>query len=233
VTLLDENLEDVTLAMKPTVSLAGRMLLEASPASPLGAGALSIVARSKEPATFRELSVSPAPVAPDLTFTLRGLAGQMLLRPNGRLMNNWFLKAVLLGNQDITDVPTEFREEDSTHLQIVLTTRASEVGGTVTDDKGQPVANCNVVLFSEDMAGWFPWSSRFRTVRPDRDGHFTIKGLRSGRYYAIALPPERSFAAQAIDAATFESMVKDATVLVLGDEQQRQVDLKVAASGRD
>lgn len=113
----------------------------------------------------------------------------------------------------------------------MLTTRASEVIGNVTGKKGEPVANCNVVLFSEDKAGWFPWSSRFRTLRPDRVGRFSIKGLRSGRYYLIALPPERSFNAQAIDAATLESLVKDATVVVLGDEAQRQVDLKVAATG--
>jgi hypothetical protein len=231
VTLVDENLEDVTLAMKPTVSRAGRVLLEPSPGSPLAAGALAIVARSKERSTLGELFVSPAPVAPDLSFTLRGLAGQILLRPNGRVMNNWFLKAVLLGNQDITDVPTEFREGESARLQIVLTTRASELGGTVTGDKGEPVANCNVVLFSEDKAGWFPWSSRFHTLRPDRDGRFSIKGLRSGRYYLIALPPERSFNAQSIDSATLESLVKDATILVLGEDEQRQVDLKVAATG--
>jgi hypothetical protein len=70
-------------------------------------------------------------------------------------------------------------------------------------------------------------------VRPDRDGRFSINGLRSGRYYVIALPPERSFNAQAIDAATLESMVKDATVLVLGEEEQRQVDLKVAGRRGD
>jgi hypothetical protein len=44
-TLVDDNLEDVTLAMKPTVNLAGRVLFEPSPASALAADALSIVAR--------------------------------------------------------------------------------------------------------------------------------------------------------------------------------------------
>jgi hypothetical protein len=232
VTLVDENLEDVTLSMKPTVNLAGRVVLEPSPAPALAADALSIVPRSKDP-SFGDLRVSPAAVTTDLTFTLGRLAGQILLRPNGRVMNNWFLKAVLLGTQDITDVPTEFREEDSTRLQVVLTTRASELTGTITNDKGEPVANCNVVLFGEDKAGWFPWSIRFRTVRPDRDGRFSIKGLRSGRYYLIALPPERSFNAQAVDAATLEPLVKEATALVLGEEEQRRVDLKVVAKGGD
>ena len=231
VTLVDENLEDVSLAMKPTVNLAGRVLLDPSPASALAADALSIVTRSSE--RWSQLSVSPAPVMTDRTFTLRGLAGQILLRPSGRLMNNWFLKAVLLGNQDVTDLPTEFREEDSSRLQIVLTTRASEVAGNVTGERGEPVANCNLVLFGDDKAGWIAWSSRLRMVRPDRDGRFSIKGLRAGRYYLIALPPERSFNAQAIDAATLEPLVKEAALLVLGEEEQRNVDLKVAGTGGD
>jgi hypothetical protein len=232
-TLVDENLEDVIVSMKPTVNLAGRVVFEPAPAPALAANALSIGAQLQERWTSFDLRVSPAAVTTDLTFTLRRLAGQMLLRPNGRVMTNWFLKAVLLGTQEITDVPTEFREEDSARLQVVLTTRASELTGNVTGTKGEPVANCNVVLFGEDKAGWFPWSTRFRTVRPDRDGRFSIKGLRSGRYYLIALPPERSINAQAIDPATLEPLVKEATALVLGEEEQRQVDLKVVAKGGD
>jgi hypothetical protein len=232
-TLVDENLEDVIVSMKPTVNLAGRVVFEPAPAPALAANALSIGAQLQERWTSFDLRVSPAAVTTDLTFTLRRLAGQMLLRPNGPVMTNWFLKAVLLGTQEITDVPTEFREEDSARLQVVLTTRASELTGNVTGTKGEPVANCNVVLFGEDKAGWFPWSTRFRTVRPDRDGRFSIKGLRSGRYYLIALPSERSINAQAIDPATLEPLVKEATALVLGEEEQRQVDLKVVAKGGD
>jgi hypothetical protein len=232
-TLVDENLEDVIVSMQPTVNLAGRVVFEPAPAPALTADALSIVAQLTERWTSSDLRVSPAAVTTDLTFALRRLAGQILLRPNGRVMNNWFLKAVLLGTQDITDVPTEFREEDSTRLQVVLTTRASELTGTITNDKGEPVTNCSVVLFAEDKTSWFPLSIKFRMTRPERDGRFSIKGLRSGRYYVIALPPERSINAQAMDAATLEPLVKEATALVLGEEDQRQMDLKVVAKGGD
>lgn len=232
-TLMDENLEDAIVSMKPTTNLGGRVVFEPAPAPALAAGALSITAQWKERWTSSDLVVSPAAVATDLTFTLRRLGGQIVLRPKGGTMTGWFLKAVLLGTEDITDVPTEFREEDSTGLQVVLTARASEVTGTVRGDKGESGPNCNIVLFGEDKAGWFPWSIRFRVVRPDNDGRFSIKGLRSGRYYVIALPPERWFNAQAVDAATLEPLVKEATALVLGEEEQRQVDVKVVAKGGD
>jgi hypothetical protein len=178
----------------------------------------------------------PSAVEPDSTFTLRRLAGELLLRLNGQAMANWALKAVLLGNQDITDLPTEFRAEDSNHLQVVLTTRASELSGSVTNDKGEP-ARCPVVLFGEDKASWFRSSVRFRMVWTGRDGRFSVKGLRPGRYYLIAVPPGRSFNSETtMDAAAFEALAKEATALVLGEDEQRIVDLKIpadAAGGKD
>jgi hypothetical protein len=228
-TLVDMDLDDVVVSMKPTVSLAGRVVFETAPAPAMTADALTIGAQMKDRSMPSEVAVRPAAVAADLTFTLRRLAGELIVRPNGP--NNWVLKAVLLGNRDITDVPTEFRAEDSGRLQVVLTTRASELSGSVTNDKGEPIASCSVVLFSEDKASWFQSSLRFRLAYTGRDGRFDIKGLRSGRYYLIALPRERAPSFQSVDAAALEPLVKDATALVLGEDEQRVVDLKVTNPG--
>jgi Carboxypeptidase regulatory-like domain len=225
-TLVDTDVDDVVVSMKPTVNLAGRVVFETAPAPVLAADALSMRVEPKDRSTSFDFQRS-SPVAADLTFTLRRLAGEVMVRPNGGVPNNWMLKAVLLGNRDITDVPTEFRAEDSGRLQVVLTTRASELTGNVTNDKGEPAANCNVVLFSEDKANWFQSSLRFRMTYSGRDGRFSIKGLRSGRYYLIAVPRERALSYQGVDAAALEPLVKDATALVLGEDEQRQVDLKV------
>jgi hypothetical protein len=228
-TLVDRDLDDVVVSMKPTVNLAGRVVFETAPAPALAADALSIDAFLKD--RSMEVPLRPPAVAADLTFTLRRLAGELIIRPNGRVMNNWVLKAVLLGNRDITDVPTEFRAEDSGRLQVVLTTRASELSGSVTNDKGEPAANSDVVLFSEDKASWFQSSLRFRLAYTGRDGRFDIKGLRSGRYYLIALPRERALNYQGVDAAVLEPLVKDATALVLGEDEQRVVDLRITNPG--
>jgi hypothetical protein len=203
------------------------VVFETVPAPALAADALSIRAELKDGSMPSAVFLWPAAVAADLTFTLRRLVGQLVVRSSSGVPTNWMLKAVLLGSQDITDVPTEFRAEDSGRLQVVLTTRASELTGNVTNDKGEPAANCNVVLFSEDKANWFQSSLRVRMTYSGRDGRFSIKGLRSGRYYLIAVPRDRALSYQDVDAAALEPLVKDATALVLGDDEQRQVDLKV------
>jgi hypothetical protein len=66
-------------------------------------------------------------------------------------------------------------------------------------------------------------------IFPGRDGRFSIKGLRAGRYYLIALPHERGITEQDLDAAILGALVREATALVLGDDEQRVVDLKLAS----
>jgi hypothetical protein len=89
------------------------------------------------------------------------------------------------------------------------------------------------VLFGEDKSAWFASSIRFRNVWPGRDGRFTIRGLRAGRYYLIALPRERWQNNLAAETADFASLAREATPLVLGEDEQRVVDLKLTAGGGD
>jgi hypothetical protein len=214
--------------MKPTVNVAGRLDFEPAAPAALPADALSIGVQPKDRSVNTQLFIRAAPVASDLTFTMRRMAGEWLLRPSGRALSGWALKAVMLGDTDITDVPTEFKAEDSGRLRVLLTDRASELAGSVTNDKGQPAA-CRVVLFGEDKATWFSASIRFRLGFAGRDGRFSVKGLRPGRYYLIALPPERPIDDQSVDAAMLGSLIREATVVVLGDDEQRVVDLKLAS----
>ena len=49
-----------------------------------------------------------------------------------------------------------------------------------------------------------------------------------GRYYIIAVPRERlTFPANAVDSAYFEQLSKEAETIVIGDSEQRRVDLRV------
>ena len=141
-----------------------------------------------------------------------------------------YLKAVLLGDRDITDADG-VGADDSGRVRVVLTNRASGLSGTVTNDKGEPVKSSNVVLFSEDRAAWFNASTRFRTVFT-QGGRFDIKGLRPGRYYLVALPSARRVNEYTMDAAVLDALVHEATTVVLGEDEQRVVDLKLAAAGR-
>src|SRR5262249_56802856 len=102
----------------------------------------------------------PALVAPDLTFTMKGLAGEMLLRSNAP---NTYLKAVLLGAEDITDTPREVKTGD--RVTIVMTSRAATLDGTVTDAARKPTSDALILLFSDDKSFW-----RTASIRTKRSG---------------------------------------------------------------
>jgi protocatechuate 3,4-dioxygenase beta subunit len=170
---------------------------------------------------------SAALVTPDLTFTMKGMLGEFVLRTGAA---NQFLKAVTLGGEDITDRPREFKTGD--RVTMVLTSRASTVEGNVTDGKGQASGNASLILFSDDKTSWRLSSSRTRRANADQTGRYRITGLMPGRYFIAAMPRDRLIAPWSLaDATFFEQLSKEATEVVVGEDEQRQVDLKVAAGG--
>jgi hypothetical protein len=163
-------------------------------------------------------------VSPDLTFTMKGMLGEFVLRTSAP---NQFLKAVMLGAEDITDTPREFKTGEK--ITMILTSRASTLEGNVTDMAGKPTTtDVGIILFSEDKASWRSNSFRTRRSIVEPNGHYKLNGLMPGRYYVAAVPRDRLTVSQlGADAAFFEQLSKEATSVVVGEDEQRQADLKV------
>ena len=232
VTLDQDDIDDLLIATRPTVAIAGRLVFESAPAPSRIPEGTAVNTVTKGLTASSDLRVRPASVGADLAFTLRGLAGERLVRPTGPLMATWTLKSVLLGSEDITDVPREFGPDDSGRLQVVLTTGGSALTGLVSDDAGKPIGGRTVVLFSEDRTKWFRTSQRFREALCGKDGRYAFKGLRSGRYYVTALPRERwPELFGSADLPSLEPFLREATPVFLGEDEQRVVDLQLARGG--
>jgi len=166
----------------------------------------------------------PVTAAPDFTFTMKGMMGEYLLRGGTQ---GQYLKAVMLGSEDITDTPREFKSGE--RVTIVMTSRASTVEGNVTDDKGELSADAGIVLFSEDKTSWRPNSIRTRRSGVQQNGHYRMQGLMPGRYFIAAVPRERLNGP--LDASIFEQLSKEATTVVVGEDETRLVDLKLLSGG--
>ena len=231
VTLLDSDAEDLVLTMKPTVTVRGRVVFEGTAAPRSSFDSMRISVRERSIRRPSDEQNAGADVAGDLSFTLRGLAGERVLRPEN-LPAGWTLKSVVLATTDVTDVPTEFKDSDTGLLRVVLSARSSEVAGKVTDDAGQPVEAAQVLLFPEDKAFWFATATRIRVGESRANGGFSFGGLPGGRYHLIALPRERAIDERTIDPLALEALVQDASSVFIGDEERRQVDLKLAAVKR-
>lgn len=224
---VQDDLENVIVRLSPGATIAGQVTFD-SGLPPLPAGTVTprvtvMVSPGDAMNMFGIGNVRSVTGDADLAFTLTGLIGEYLVRGN---TPGAYLKSVLLeSGQDITDTPHEFKDGD--HITLVMTTRTSAVQGTVTDAQGAPVTDAMITLFSEDKTGWRQNSVHTRRAGADANGQFRIMGVLPGRYLITA--ESRDVLGPLTDASGFEQLAKGATSLVVGDAEQRTVNLKVAA----
>ena len=138
---VNSDIEGVVVTTSPGATITGQVVFEQGPPQ-LSPGQSSLQMRVNatpgDPSGAMGLpGPQPALVAPDLTFQLKGIMpGELLLRSSAP---NQVVKAVMLGAEDITDTPREFKNGD--RVTIVMTSRTSIVEGNVTDEKGAPVTD--------------------------------------------------------------------------------------------
>ena len=217
------DVDDVMVQTTPGATILGQIVFEQGGQIPQG---IRVNAQAGNPEDLIGMPTpQPAVVSPELTFTMKGMLGEYVLRVGAP---NQYLKAVMVGAEDITDTPREFKNGDK--VTLVLTSRASTLEGNVTDATGQPSTDAGLLIFSDDKASWRMNSFRTRRSAVAPNGHYKITGLLPGRYFAVAVPRDRlNVTPGGADAAFFEQLAKEATSFVIGEDEQRQVDLRVIA----
>lgn len=222
---INSDLEGVVVALSPGATITGQVVFEQGPPQ-MPASLQSVQMRImgvQEPSNSGLKSPAAAVVSQDLTFTMRGIHGELLLRASGPGMQ---LKAVNVGGRDVTDTPYEFKNGD--RVTLVMTTRVSSLEGVVTDAAGKPATETAIVVFSEDKDSWRMNATRTRRSMTDPSGKYRLTGLLPGRYFIIAVPRERTIFGPNVDASFFEALTKEATTFVIGEDDHRQLDLKVS-----
>src|SRR5262249_15374056 len=109
----------------------------ADPAKVPRRDALEVVPTPVDPDRSPSGGFARADINADWRFTVGGLSGprrlQVLRTPPG-----WMMKAIRLDGTDITDavLPLGAADQSVSGVEVVLTDRVTQVGGTVTDDRG-------------------------------------------------------------------------------------------------
>jgi hypothetical protein len=220
------DVDNLMVLTTPGATVTGQVVFEQGPPPQMPQG-IRVNASIGNPEDMMGINTpNAAIVAPDLTFTMKGMLGEFVLRTSAP---NQFLKSVTLSGEDITDTPREFKTGDK--VTITLTSRASTLEGNVTDAAGKPTTDAGIILFSEDKASWRSNSFRTRRTVVDPNGHYRLSGLMPGRYFVAAIPRDRlNVSSSGADPSFFEQLAKEATSVVVGEDEQRQADLKVVVS---
>jgi hypothetical protein len=215
------DMADVMVVTQPGIGLAGQLVFaEGPPASP---PKMRIAFRRPEtsPGASREIV---ATMDDEFRFYGSDVFGTQLVRVT-ELPAGWAVKAVTLAGIDITDVPTVFKQEDHGQLQVVLSSKASTLEGTIRGEGTSPPGEATVYVFGEDRSGWRMASPRTHKSDASENGKFSVGGLAAGRYYAIAVAREGFRPAANPGESFFDLLSKEATPFAIGDDERRTLEL--------
>jgi hypothetical protein len=215
------TIEGLVVSTQPGVAVSGRIVL--AEGQSLDTRALRITFERSGVAVRTVETI--ATIDDDRRFRAQDVFGPHLVRVG--LPSGWTVRAVLLRGQDITDVPTAFRAEESDQLQIVISSRVSTLEGAVRAEGTSPPGEATVYVFGEDRGAWRMSSPRTHKSDAGDDGKFSVSGLAAGRYYAIAVAREGFRPVANPGEAFFELLSREATPFVIGDDERRTLELRL------
>jgi protocatechuate 3,4-dioxygenase beta subunit len=184
------DIDNVSLITSAGWSVSGQLVAENGGPPTMPRERLSIAGRAMQPDVQPRSVIGNGPdngrVKDDWTFTVGGLFGPVLIRPN--LPDGWIVRAIVQNDRDITDTPIEMKSgEEFTGVQVVVSNRPTTVTGQLLDDKGNGIADGTVIVFPTEAEKWMENSRFVRSARPDQQGQYQIKGLPPGDYLAVAV----------------------------------------------
>src|SRR6185295_11796096 len=90
-----------------------------------------------------------------------------------------YLKSMYLGTQDVLTEEMVITSKTTSPLNIVISTQAASLEGTVTKGADQPV---RTVVLLAPYGKFKDVSSFYRYTSSDEKGHYLLKGVAPGRY---------------------------------------------------
>lgn len=222
-----EDVDGVQLELRPGTTVTGRVVTTTG--EPVAGSPAMRVQFNRAEADMMVPGPMPTAVNADGTFRVDGMFTKGHIRlidtSPGTSGTAWTFVAARVGDRDITDVPLE-PEGEAMQVTLVVSTRPTEVKGTVkwtrTPDEMRP----RVVVFPDDESRWQPASIGVRVAPVGADGRFSMRRLPPGdRYLVVAV--ERFAQADLWSPGTLAALKRAAVPLRV--DEGSVVDLSLTA----
>jgi len=182
---VDRDIENVSVAVTPGITIPGRIRIEGNPAAgqnpysglmPMlqtsGGSILSLALQGGFPprpaadGTFSLLKITPG----DYKLVVNGMAPGMYIK-DARIDRSDVLQGISIGT----------RVDGA--LEIVLSTNAGQIDGTIVDAAGKPVSGAQAVLVPDRLRNR---TDLFKTATSGANGRFSMRGITPGDYKLFA-----------------------------------------------
>lgn len=112
-------------------------------------------------------------------------------------------------------------------LQIVVTLKATDLSGLVTDDRGTPVLDATVIVFPANREQWSYMTRYVRSARPDTNGRYNFKAMPPHDDYLI-IAVQNLESGQASDPQFLARATEEARPVSLNEGEIKAVDIKLS-----
>ena len=221
----NDNVDNILIVASRGASARGTIVSDDGTPLPGRPQQARIFARPVEPDAMMIMGGEPK-VNDDWTFEITGLSEPRVIGATLVDSQDWALKAVYLGGQEVTDSRSSSCP-DVTSRACKSCSPESErsLSGGITNERGQPETDATVIIFADDRARW-TYASRFvRTARPNQDGRYSVRGMPPHDYFVVAVRDIES--GQWQDPDVLESLRDQAARVSLGEGEIKVQDLKV------
>jgi hypothetical protein len=175
------NVEGVEVSFTPPGEIKGRVVVEQN--GDLGSATLNVRLLPKmDQPMMRGLG---SPVGDDLSFKIGNLGQDAYDINVYGLPENFYLKSVRIGDQDVTESGADFTQgAPAGEMTVTVNPNAAQIEGNVQNAKGENAAGATITLIPDEKHRSLTWL--YKTASTDQNGHFTMKGVRPGEYKIYA-----------------------------------------------
>jgi hypothetical protein len=175
----DENIDSITISLGGGTSFQGRVTVEGASSPKLDRIGIVLDRVDDD-----EQLGAHGRVKKDGTFEIQSVTDGSYAISIWGPENNWYLKSVRLGENDILEKGLQLEKGGSGRtIEVVVSSATAQLDGAVSDDDSA-VAGAHVRAVPEPETLYN--RSRARSARADQTGHFSLTGLAPGTYRVLA-----------------------------------------------
>jgi uncharacterized protein (DUF2141 family) len=239
------NVDNVSIAMQPGMTVSGHVVLEgtgtATTAAAAGRGGAAggaqtqtsplervrINLQSMDTTTQGPGFGGPmgAQVDADGNFTITGVApGRYMISAQGG--QGFTAKSAVAMGRDALDFPMEVKPSESVMgVAVTLSDKSTQLSGTLQDSSGAPTSDYTIIVFPGDNRYWQPNARRIQSTRPGTSGTYTIRNLPPGEYRLAAVTDVEP--GEWFNPAFLEQLRAASTPISLSEGEKKTQDLRL------
>ena len=189
ITVAGSDITDAIVTTSPGATITGQVIFKGASTS---IRPDRVMLQSADPRSFVRIGPNDGAIDANGRFQLRGASGRVLFRTmqrNPAEGPGWTLNSVTFNGVDITDTPLDLAAvDDASGIEIVVTDTFTTISGTAVNAQRSPVKDYVVVIFPDRLKEGAVPMRFIRSVRPDQEGRYQVRGLPAGEYLAVAVP---------------------------------------------